>query len=77
MALSYGLNTTQFRTYADLKRAYPLAPDGVYALFPEGRSGPMVQTYCMTHEGEYYQAIWKQFFSHSIQPSTVSGLSEC
>ena len=61
MGLSYGLNTTRFRTYADLKRAYPLAPDGVYALFPEGRTGPMVQTYCLTHEGEYYQAVWKQF----------------
>ncbi len=61
MALSYGLNTTRFRSYAELKATYPSLPDGVYSLFPNGRSGPMVRTYCMTHDGEHYQLIWKQF----------------
>jgi hypothetical protein len=60
MALSYGLNTTRFRSYAELKAAHPNVPDGVYALFPQGRSGPIVQTYCMTHEGDHYQLVWKQ-----------------
>lgn len=82
MALSYGLNTTGFRSYAELKAAYPSLPDGVYTLFPNGRNGAMVQTYCMTHEGEHYQLIWKQFggtrystFGSNVSDSELIGNS--
>lgn len=61
MGYSYGINTTNYKTYAELKADYPDQPDGVYALFPTGPNGPAVVSHCITHEGEHYQAIMSQF----------------
>lgn len=61
MALHHGINTTKFRTYADLKAAYPDQPDGVYALLPYGPAGPVSLAHCITYKGEYYQAVISQF----------------
>lgn len=61
MALHHGINTTRFRTYAELKAVYPNQPDGVYALFPNGPSGPPSISHCITYQGEHYQAIISQF----------------
>lgn len=60
MALHHGINTTRFRTYAELKAVYPNQPDGVYALFPNGPSGAASIAHCITYEGEYYQAVFAQ-----------------
>jgi hypothetical protein len=61
MALHHGINTRGFRTYAELKAAYPNQPDGVYALFPFGPSGPVSISHCITYQGEHYQAVISQF----------------
>lgn len=61
MALHHGINTTKFRTYAQLKAAYPNQSDGVYALFPSGSNGAPVISHCITHQGEHYQAVISQF----------------
>ena len=61
MHFSAGIPTRRYRTYAQLKADYPNIPDGVYALFPYGPDGPHTLSYCITHEGEHYQAVWRQF----------------
>ena len=61
MALHHGLYTRRFRTYAELKAAVPSAQDGVYALFPNGPKGEASIAHCITHDGEYYQAMISQF----------------
>lgn len=61
MALHHGIYTQRFRTYAELKSKIPSAPDGVYALFPNGPGTPASVAHCITYKGEHYQAMWSQF----------------
>lgn len=61
MHFSSGPSNRRYRTYAQLKADYPSLPDGVYALWPYGPDGAHTLSYCITHEGEHYQAVWRQF----------------
>ena len=61
MGMHHNIHTRRFRTYAELKAVIPTAPDGVYALFPNGPKGPASISHCITHDNEHYQAVISQF----------------
>ena len=59
MASETGLNTSRYKSFAELKAYHPSLPDGEYTLYPHGDDTP-VKTYCMSIGDDHYQAVWSQ-----------------